>query len=605
MMKYSLTWDLESIFPGGSDSAELQEKLTLLDKQADEFTQHAKEWDYDGDKPTYTALADMLTLHDALMDGISQTYTFVEALQAENVHDKKTGALFGKVSALSSRYKTAQTILTKKFVSIPDEEWSQLIELPEFSPIAFVLTETRAEGKELLSEQEEKLINDLAVDGFEGWSNHYDSLVAKISIPFEEEDGTITHLSAGQAQNKMYGDPDPAVREKLFVEWEKAWQENASLFADTLNHLSGFRLANYKAHGISDYLKKPLAYNRMKKETLDTMWKAISDNKQPFVDYLNRKAQLFGKEQLAWQDIEAPVIVGNARPKKYPYDEGAEFVLGNFRKFSNKMADFAQYAFDNKWIEVEDRPGKAPGGYCAGLPETKESRIFMTYSQSANEVATLAHELGHAFHSDVMKDLPPMNQQYAMNVAETASTFAEMIVSDATVKEATSKEEKITLLDNKMQNALAMFMNIHARFLFETRFYAERQKGIVTEERISELMIEAQNEAFQGTLSNNHPTFWASKLHFYISDVSFYNFPYTFGYLFSLGIYNRSLEEGAGFEDKYIELLQDTGRMTTEDLAQKHLNVDLTQPDFWEAGISLVRKDVEAFLKLTEEYITK
>src|SRR5690606_13133475 len=164
-----------------------------------------------------------------------------------------------------------------------------------------------------------------------------------------------------------------------------------------------------------------------------------------------------------------------------------------------------------------------------------------------------------------------------------ASTFAEMIVSDATVKEATSKEEKITLLDNKMQNALAMFMNIHARFLFETRFYAERQEGIVTEERISELMIGAQNEAFKGALSNNHPTFWASKLHFYISDVSFYNFPYTFGYLFSLGIYNRSLEEGTGFEDKYIELLQDTGRMTTEDLAQKHLNVDLTQPDFWEA----------------------
>lgn len=603
-MKYSLTWDLESIFPGGSDSTELQEKLALLDKQADEFTQHAKDWDYDEDKPNYTVLADMLTLHDTLMNGITQTYTFVEALQAENVHDKKTGALFGKLAALLSRYKTAQTILTKKYVEISDEEWSRLTDLPAFSPIEFVLTETRAEGKELLSEQEEKLINDLAVDGFEGWSNHYDSLVAKISIPFEE-DGTITYLSAGQAQNKMYGDPDPAVREKLFGEWEKAWQENAALFANTLNHLSGFRLANYKAHGVGDYLKKPLAYNRMKKETLDAMWKAISDNKQPFVDYLNRKAQLFGKEQLAWQDIEAPVIVGDARPKKYPYDKGAEFVLENFRKFSNKMADFAQHAFDNKWIEVEDRPGKGPGGYCAELPETKESRIFMTYSEGASEVATLAHELGHAFHSDVMKDLPPMNQQYAMNVAETASTFAEMVVSDATVKEATSKEEKITLLDNKMQNALAMFMNIHARFLFETRFYAERQEGIVTEERISELMTEAQDEAFQGALSNNHPTFWASKLHFYISDVSFYNFPYTFGYLFSLGIYNRSLEEGADFEDKYVELLQDTGRMTTEELAQKHLNVDLTQPDFWEAGISLVKQDIDTFLELTEEYISK
>lgn len=602
-MKYSLTWDLESIYPGGENSPQLQEKLTLLSQQADEFTQSAKEWNPVSDKPQYTAFESLTLLQEKLMNGLSQTYTFVEGLQSENVHSTKTGSLFGKIFAIQSRYQTAQTIVTKKMVSISDAEWEELLQLPTFQPLAFVLSETRDEGKDLLSEQEEKLINELSIDGFQGWSDHYDSLVAQIQIPFKEKDDTTTYLSAGQAQNKMYGDPDPIVREQLFESWEKAWSEKESLFADTLNHLSGFRLADYKAHGITDFLKKPLEYNRMKRETLDAMWKAISDNKQPFVDYLNRKAQLLGKEKVAWQDIEAPVVVGDAEPKKYPYDEGAEFVLSNFRKFSTKMADFAQHAFDNQWIEVENRPGKAPGGYCSDLPESKESRIFMTYSEGAGEVATLAHELGHAFHSDVMKDLPAFNQQYAMNVAETASTFAELIVADATVKEAANDEEKITLLDSKMQNALAMFLNIHARFLFETRFYAERQEGIVPQERISELMTEAQEEAYQGALSNAHPTFWASKLHFYISDISFYNFPYTFGYLFSLGIYNRSLEEGQEFEDKYIALLRDTGRMTTEELAQKHLNVDLTTPDFWEAGISIVKQDVETFLELTEAYI--
>ena len=604
-MKYSLTWDLDSIFPGGSESTELQEKLALLDNQANELTNSAKEWNDEADKPAYTSLDKLLQLQNSLMDGISQTYTFIEALRSENVNNKQAGALFGKIFDVTSRYQTAQTILTKKFVQISDNDWAQLVQLPAFEPVEFVLSETRSQGKELLSEQEEKLINDLSIDGFQGWSNHYDSLVAQIEIPFEEKDGTITHLSAGQAQNKMYGDPDSAVREQLFENWEKAWSAQSTLFSDTLNHLSGFRLANYKAHGVTDFLKKPLEYNRMKRETLDAMWKAISDNKQPFVDYLNRKAQLLGKDQLAWQDIEAPIIVGDATPKKYPYDEGADFVVDNFRKFSTKMADFAQQAFDNQWIEVEDRPGKAPGGYCSSLPESKESRIFMTYSESANEVATLAHELGHAFHSDVMKDLPAMNQQYAMNVAETASTFAEMVIADATVKDAKTKEDKITLLDNKMQNALAMFLNIHARFLFESRFYEERQQGIVTDERTSELMEEAQKEAYQGALSNYHPSFWSSKLHFFISDVSFYNFPYTFGYLFSLGIYNRSVEDGEEFEDKYIGLLRDTGRMTTEELAQKHLNVDLTQPDFWQAGISLVKQDVETFLELTEEYTTK
>src|SRR5699024_4121718 len=148
----------------------------------------------------------------------------------------------------------------------------------------------------------------------------------------------------------------------------------------------------------------------------------------------------------------------------------------------------------------------------------------------------------------------------------------------------------------KMQNALAMFLNIHARFLFETRFYTERKQGIVTGERLNEIMTEAQKEAYQNALGSYHPAFWSSKLHFYIADVPFYNFPYTFGYLFSLGIYARSLEEGADFEDQYIALLRDTGSMTTEDLAMKHLGVDLTKPDFWESGIKIMEKDVETFL---------
>src|SRR5699024_6353621 len=222
---------------------------------------------------------------------------------------------------------------------------------------------------------------------------------------------------------------------------------------------------------------------------------------------------------------------------------------------------------------------------------------------SPNEVSTLAHELGHAFHSHVMRDLPALNRRYAMNVAETASTFAEMIVSDATVQEAKEKAEKVNLLDDKVSRAATMFMNIHARYLFETRFYEERKKGYVIDERLNELMLDAQKEAYKDSLSTYHPTFWASKLHFYSTGVPFYNFPYTFGYLFSLGIYARSLEEGEGFEQKYIDLLRDTASMTTEELAEKHLSVDLTKPDFWQGGIDLIKQDIEEFLELTEAYV--
>ena len=602
-MKYSMTWDLESIFPGGSSSPQLKEKLDTIRGQLDELTRLVTNWDTEKDTPTFKNLVDILLVQEELSKGLSQVFTFIEAVQSADVSDKQAGTISGQIFELNSAFSTIQTILTKKMVAMPDDKWNKLIELPAFKAIDFSLNETRTQGKELLSEAEEALINTLSIDGFQGWSDHYDSLVATIEIPFKDSEGQVHLLSAGQAYNKMNTDPDKAVREQLFKKWEETWKGMAPLFSDTLNHLAGFRLADYKAHGVKDFLKRPLEYNRMKQETLDTMWKAVSEQKQPFIDYLNRKAQLIGKDKLSWQDTEAPVIIGDAAAKVYPYDVGADFIVENFRKFSGKMADFAQYAFDHNWIEAEDRGGKRPGGYCSELPESKESRIFMTYAESPSEVSTLAHELGHAFHSHVMTDLPTLNQQYAMNVAETASTFAEMIVADATVKEAASKEEKITLLDTKIQNALAMFLNIHARFLFETSFYKERQNGIVTDERLSELMEEAQKEAYQDSLSEYHPHFWASKLHFFIADVPFYNFPYTFGYLFSLGIYARSLEEGAGFEDKYIALLRDTASMSTEDLAMKHLAVDLTKPDFWEAGIAIMKNDVSTFMELTEEYV--
>lgn len=224
----------------------------------------------------------------------------------------------------------------------------------------------------------------------------------------------------------------------------------------------------------------------------------------------------------------------------------------------------------------------------------------MTYSNSMSNVATLAHELGHAFHQHVMDDLPAMNQRYAKNVAETASTLAEMIVSDAAVQQAKTKTEKLSLLDDKLQRSIAFFMNIHARFLFETRFYKERKQGMVSIERLNKLMENAQKEAYCDTLDEYDPTFWASKLHFHITGTPFYNFPYTFGYLFSLGIYAYAQEKGGTFEDDYIGLLKDTGRMQVEDLAMKHLQVDITKTDFWEHGIDLCIKDLEKFVELSK-----
>lgn len=594
-MKYAINWDLESIFAGGSSSESLQQELQQISTKMKEFHQLVDAFTPNAENQV-EALTEILAVHEEIQKSFTECGSFIEALNSANIHDQQAKLLTGQLYSNLPAFQLATTILNKKFASYSEEDWQNL--MTHFSQIAFRLSEMRRDGQELLDEQSENIINTLALDGQSAWSQHYDTIVASIQIPFNGE-----MLSAGQAFNTMMSSQDKAVRQELFEKWEQAWSEKADIFADTLNHLDGFRLNNYKLHGIDDFLKQPLEYNRLDKETLDMMWGTIQKNKQPIIDFLTRKAQLFGKDKMDWQDQDAPIVLGDFEERRYTFDQAADFIVENFKKFSPKMSEFAQMAFDKAWIEAEDRPGKRPGGYCTSLPKSQESRIFMTYGESVNEVSTLAHELGHAFHSHVMWDLPTLNQDYAMNVAETASTFAELIVADATLKEAKTDEEKINLLDVKLQNAIAMFMNIHARFIFESNFYAARQKGLVATDEITRLMVEAQKEAYINGLGSYHPHFWAAKLHFFIDEVPFYNFPYTFGYLFSLGIYAKASQHTDGFEDQYIALLRDTASMTTEELAKKHLDTDLHQATFWQAGIDMVLKDIATFMELTEKYI--
>lgn len=549
--------------------------------------------------PVSSKEADGLTSAVDLMQQIQlrvrEADAYVGCLAAADTSDKKAIQLGGRIKLQLASYETALTRLDALLTATPDAVWQALLSRPEWQPISFNLEERRNLAREKLSPEQEALAGDLAVDGYHGWGSLYDTIVSGFAIT-HEENGETLKLSAGQAFNKLHTG-DRKVRSELFNKWEQTWGEKADLCADALNHLAGFRLQMYKHRGWASILKEPLAVCRMKPETLEAMWGAIERSKAPLVRYLERKARILGVERLAWHDVSAPL---GESSKHVSFDEGAELIVEQFRSFSPKLAAFAESAFEKSWIEAEDRPGKRPGGFCTSLPLSEQTRIFMTYSGTMDNVSTLAHELGHAYHQRVMDGMPALSQEYAMNVAETASTFAEMIVSEAALKLAPTPEEKLALLEDKIQRAVAFMMNIHARFLFETRYYAERSSGLVSVDRLNELMLEAQKEAYCGALAEYHPHFWAAKLHFYITEVPFYNFPYTFGYLFSSGIYAQAVQEGAGFEDRYVALLRDTGSMTVEELAEKHLGVDLTKPDFWQSAIDLSLQDVEQFLALTE-----
>lgn len=601
-MTYSLNWDLDSLFSGGIHSAQLKAKLTQIKTNTAALGDLLDRWDAASDAPAYHQFIKLITQLQHLQKGLDQAGLFVSAVGSADINNPAVPPLDARLQTLGTQVQTVIDRLKKVLVQVPDANFNAMLAQPALQPIAFNLTEMRDAGKHLLDDKTEALINQLDLDGKSAWSAHYDSLVATITVPFHDATNHPVTLSAGQADNLLLGSADPATRAALLPAWEQAWSDREQLFADTLNHLAGFRLTAYKAHGITDFLQEPLKQNRLSAQTLKTIWRVVADNQQLLLNYLDRKAALLGKKHAGWQDVEAPLNLPGATARHFTYDEAADFIIKHYGEFSPKMAALAQRAFENRWIEAEDRAGKAPGGWEDVAPETNEARIFMTFTGSPNDVATLAHELGHAFHTSVMTDLPYLRQDYAMNVAETASTFGELIVADANVKAATSPAEKISLLNAKMENPVAMFLNIRARYLFETRFYQLRQQKLVTPAELNELMLNAQKEAFGHDLSTYSPHLWASKLHFYIDEPAFYNFPYVFGYLFSLGIYAQAKRNGH-FEDDYIALLRDTANMSSEALAQKHLGVDLTQPDFWLAGVDLIKRDVTEFMRLTDPLV--
>ncbi|MCM0582567.1 M3 family oligoendopeptidase [Weissella diestrammenae] len=602
-MTYSLNWDLDAIFPGGIHSPALKKKLALLQQQIDSFSHAVRQYQLSDETENYTKLAQLTEDYQTILAGHLTVDLFVNAHFAADFTNAIYRPYMSQVESLAVALNEPENGLKKILATFDTSVFEQIMQLPAFTDISFALKELRREAQRLLDDQTEEVMAKLAVDGIHAWSAHYETLAGTLSLTFTDENNHEQTISAGQALNQLDGYPNAQVRRRIMQAYEVMWGQAENLAADSLNHIAGARLTMQKAHGFNDYLSEPLMLNRMSKKTLETMWQVVDANKTMFKPFFERKAQLLGLDGIAWQDQVAPITtLGDYTPTELSYDAAAQLIIQNFKQYSPKMADFAAHAFEHRWIEAENRPGKQPGGWMESVPDIHESRIFLTFTGSVNDAATIAHELGHGFHSSVLTDLPPLRDQYAMNVAETASTFAELVVNDASVSAAKSDAEKVVLLDAKMANPVAMFLNIHARFEFENAFYQERAKGYVTADRLNTLMSAAQEDAFAGVLTEKHPHFWASKLHFYGDTVPFYNFPYTFGYLFSAGIYAWAQEQ-PDFETAYIALLRDTAAMSTEELAQQHLGVDLTQPDFWQAGADMVKKDIQNYLALSAQFV--
>lgn len=597
--KYAIVWDLDSLYPR-PDSLEFKGLLESFKKDLAQLADQSEKL-----PPVEPAQAkhwaDYLEQVERVFATAGDLGSFVGCHSAADAENKAFQQIEAGLAATGPQRNQVFTNIELAFRGLSDVQLQQFAAGdPRLKKIRFFLEDCRANAQLRLSKDMELLAGELGVDGIHAWGRFYDRVSGELKVEVMEK-GEIVKKSPGQIRPDLM---DRAARQNNFCAVEKAWKKVADHCADALNHIAGTRLAKYKRLGTKDHLDAPLRSNRMSRQTLETMWEVISSRKSSLLKFFERKAKLLGVEKLSWYDQLAPIPQASSGAGDIlPWDTACDTVLQAFYEFSPHLGDFAKKSFDDRWTEAENRSGKRQGGFCTGLPVKQQSRIFMTYKNSADDMSTLAHELGHAYHSYVLREEPYFLQDYPMNLAETASTFAEAVLGGKRLTAAKTDGEKLGILNNMIMDAVAFMMNIHARFIFENRFHVERAANELTSDRLTEIMLEAQKEAYCNAFEEWSSVFWISKLHFYISGLPFYNFPYTFGYLLSLGVYSTADEFGSSFPERYRKLLIATGQMNAEEAVLSTLGYDLTKPDFWNRSIDVVDARVEEFLGLSEQFV--
>ncbi len=572
---FSLDWDLDNLLEGAATSP--KEFHLYLDDVEEKINNFNFE------------IPEMFTPYQEIMDRLTEAGNVTACLTGIDTSDGDATQLEARVSSLYANFNKIGLKLDEILLKMSDEEFTSITDT--LGDIRYYIEDRRKAAKDKMTTEKEILVGDLSTSGLHGLMTLYFTYMGELEFKMAEK-----KLNLSQLEN-LFGNENRDVRISSLDALENELAKRENIFGQLLNNIVDIRLQTYKARGWDDYLQETLTKNRMSRETLDSMWEAVAKNKAPLVRYLKAKAQLIGEKQPTYADSRASV--GKSNETKISYEQSAKTIIDLFSSVSPIMGDFAKRAMTENWVSASVSEKKRAGGFCAEMPLSKESRILMTYSPGLRSQGTLAHELGHAFHNEALKDLPAMRRKLPINLAETASTMCEMMVHDNAIRNAKTDKEKLFLLDAKLTQYISFNMDLHSRFLFDCAFHEKRKEGFIAPHEISEMMVEAQKEGYAGAFDSYLPHFWAYKMHFYLTDEPFYNWAYTFGYLFSLGVYEH-LRESGDFEQKYIALLKDTGAMNVDELAKKHLGVDLTRIDFWQGAIDRLNRDIEEFLKLAK-----
>ena len=590
-----MNWDLTSYFPqfDGPEMRRFKEALrrdiaSLKDRAASLLPlndENASGWE------------DVLTRNEALTRRMSHLSSYVSCLAASDGRNEDYLKEEAALASMRAELAKVRVELLRGVKETPDEIFASFIAQRSLDGAQNYLKRLREEARRAMSTEKEILATDLGLDGIQAWGRLYDKISSRLEFDMLYPDGNRERLPMSQRRS-LLEHPDRRVRKAAFDGGNAAWQSVEDAAAAALNAIAGTRLTLNRHRGVGHFLDLALFQAAISAKTLNALFEALFAHLEIPRRILRLKAKSMGTNGVAWYNLGAPIDIPNRQPLSW--DQAKDLVKNAFTRAYPTLGHFFQIEIDRNWIDWEPRAGKRPGAFCTSSMLSKESRVFMTYNETLGDVLTLAHESGHAFHGYMMREVRPYARIYPMTLAETASTFGELVLTHGLLEDPSiSDAQKAMMLDVEVGHGAIYLLDIPVRFEFEKSFYEERKSGELSVSRLKELMIETQRRILGDVLEpgGEDPYFWASKLHFYITGLTFYNFPYTFGFLLSRGLFAMLKKEGKDFLPKYEEFLRLAGSDTAENVVQRTVGSDIGKPEFWSEAIQSLE---EPFLRLEE-----
>lgn len=596
-------WKLETIYPA-IDSAEFRDdKLSLRERvEALRVFMDDNAVRGGGAPPVNAAatLEGVLQRREQAYETFLTLRTYLSLIVSVNAFDDDAKAESSALQPFATQLSTLSTRLSAWLVPL------DLAELSRGSPLIadhlHLLTREQLEGSRQMSEEAEDLAAHLDDTGGGAWSRLHAELVSQGTVSADPL-GVGAASEYGLAQLRtLQAHEQEEVRRRAYRAELELLESNAAPYAAAMNSIKGQVETLARRRGWENALAQSIFNSAISPAALNAMQGAVQVSFPVMRRYLQGKAKLLGKERLGWYDLFAPLPeLGNSgKGTRFTWPEAQRFVVERFSTYSGELADFAQHAFDAGWLDVPPRKGKRNGAFCASVKARGESRLMLNFGGSLGDVFTLAHELGHAYHNDCMRRFERTIQQGVtpMTLAETASIFCETIVLESVL---TSSDDavKLAVLEQNLQQAGQLILDIHSRFIFESTVFERRFERELSVRELNEVMLAAQDATYGDALeeSERHPMMWAHKGHYYSSGRSFYNYPYTFGLLFGLGLFARYQAEPDAFRAQYDELLASTGLADASELAQR-FGIDIEDRAFWRGSLAVIERRVAAFEEL-------